>query len=123
MTDLPDNLLFDLPLTPEGGAAGGGSYCSLELLDGGSGSGSSHSSSQSSPEQSSGQEFSDGGSNGGGGRGGGGNTHIKQEYQQLLHDTSLLTQTLLNGGADGCSMMEIGNVPKKVTILLGKKVT
>ncbi|KAL2090049.1 hypothetical protein ACEWY4_014737 [Coilia grayii] len=112
ITDLPDNLLFDLPLTPEGGATGGGSYCSLELL-GGSGGSSSHSSSQSSPEQS-GQEFSDGGSAGGGGGGrGGGSAHIKQEYQ-LLHDTSLLTHTLLNGSSDGCSMMEIDRITQNV---------
>ena len=105
ITDLPDNLLFDLPLTPEGGATGGGNYCNLELIGGSGGSSSSHSSSQSSPEQS-GQEFSDGGS-GSGGRGG---PHIKQEYQ-LLHDSNLFTHSFLNGSSDGCSMMEIGEAP------------
>ncbi|XP_012677255.1 RAR-related orphan receptor C a [Clupea harengus] len=108
ITDLPDNLLFDLPLTPEGGATGGGNYCNLELIGGSGGSSSSHSSSQSSPEQS-GQEFSDGGS-GSGGRGG---PHIKQEYQ-LLHDSNLFTHSFLNGSSDGCSMMEIDHITQNV---------
>lgn len=112
ITDLPDNLLFDLPLTPEGGATGGGNYCSMDLL-GGSGGSSSHSSSQSSPDQS-GHEFSDGGG-GGGGRGGNINTHIKQEYQLgVLHDTNLFTHTLLNSSSDGCSMMEIERITQNV---------
>ncbi|XP_041912736.1 RAR-related orphan receptor C a [Alosa sapidissima] len=119
ITDLPDNLLFDLPLTPEGGATGGGSYGSLELLGGGgSGGSSSHSSSQSSPEQS-GQEYSDGGSSGGGGGGRGGsnnsnNSHIKQEQYQLLHNSNMFTHSLLNDSSDGCSMMEIDRITQNV---------
>lgn len=89
---LPDNLLFDLPLTPEDA----GEYCSLELLGG---SGGSSSSSQSSPEQS-GQEFSE-------------TPHIKHEYQ-LLHESSMYTHSPLNGQPEGCSLLEIGQTLKSL---------
>ncbi|XP_030639664.1 RAR-related orphan receptor C a [Chanos chanos] len=93
ITTLPDGLLFDLPLTPEGT----GEYCSsLELLGG---SGGSSSSSQSSPEQN-GQDFNDG-------------AHIKHEYQ-LLHDSGLFSHTLLNPLPEGCSMLDIDRITQSV---------
>ncbi|KAG7456862.1 hypothetical protein MATL_G00240490 [Megalops atlanticus] len=81
---LPDGLLFDLPLTPEG--AGG--YCGLELLSGGS------LSSNSSPEQS-GLDISDG-------------SHIKHEYD-LLHEAGLFTPS-----SESCSLMEIEHITQSV---------
>merc|ERR1712212_261357 len=74
ITTLPESLLLDLPLTPEGR---GGDYC-LEMLSGSAGSSSS---SQSSPEQTS-LDFVDG-------------HHIKHEYQ-LLHDSGLFSHAILN---------------------------
>lgn len=82
---LPDGLLFDLPLTPEGAER---EYCNLEMIGG------SSSSSQSSPEQN-GLDFGDG------------NHHIKHEYQ-LLHESGLFTHALLNPLPEGFSMLEIG---------------
>ncbi|KAG7488223.1 hypothetical protein MATL_G00030220 [Megalops atlanticus] len=92
ITTLPDGLLFDLPLTPEGA----GDYCSLDLLGG---SGGSSSSSQSSPEQSR-LDFTDGG-------------HIKHEYQ-LLHEPGLFTHSLLNTLPEGCSLLEIERITQSV---------
>ncbi|XP_017580935.1 RAR-related orphan receptor C a [Pygocentrus nattereri] len=89
---LPDSLLFDLPLTPEGA----GEYCSLEMLGGSRGSSSS---SQSSPEQS-GQEFND-------------TPHIKHEYE-LLHETGMYTHSPLSGQPDGCSLLEIERITQSV---------
>ncbi|KAJ8374452.1 hypothetical protein SKAU_G00050320 [Synaphobranchus kaupii] len=91
---LPDGLLFDLPLTPEGASS---DYCSLELLGGSAGSGSS--SSQSSPEQS-GLDFADAG-------------HIKHEYQ-LLHAPALFAHPLFNALPDGCSLLEIERITQSV---------
>ncbi|XP_036377747.1 RAR-related orphan receptor C a [Megalops cyprinoides] len=92
ITTLPDGLLFDLPLTPEGAS----DYCSLDLLGG---SGGSSSSSQSSPEQSR-LDFNDGG-------------HIKHEYQ-LLHEPGLFTHSLLNTLPEGCSLLEIERITQSV---------
>ncbi|KAJ8419010.1 hypothetical protein AAFF_G00005090 [Aldrovandia affinis] len=92
ITTLPEGLLFDLPLTPEGA----GDYCGLELLGGSAGSGSS---SQSSPEQS-GLDFGDGG-------------HIKHEYQ-MLHEPGLFSHSLLSTLPDGCSLLEIECVTQSV---------
>ncbi|XP_035268566.1 RAR-related orphan receptor C a [Anguilla anguilla] len=102
---LPDGLLFDLPLTPEG--AGGDYYCGLELLGGGCGggggggdsAGSGSSSSRSSPEQS-GLDFGDA-------------AHIKHEYQ-LLHAPALYVHPLLSAVPDGCSLLEIERVTQSV---------
>ncbi|KAL4634734.1 semaphorin-6B-like [Arapaima gigas] len=92
ITTLPDGLLFDLPLTPEGP----GDYCTLELLGG---SGGSSSSSQSSPEQS-GPDFAEG-------------SHIKHEYQ-LLHEPSLFAHPLLSSLPEGCSMLETERITQNV---------
>uniref|UniRef100_A0A8C7JCD7 RAR-related orphan receptor C a n=1 Tax=Oncorhynchus kisutch TaxID=8019 RepID=A0A8C7JCD7_ONCKI len=88
---LPDGLLFDLPLTPEGAER---EYCNLEMIGG------SSSSSQSSPEQN-GLDFRDG------------NHHIKHEYQ-LLHESSLFTHTLLNTLPEGFSILEIERITASV---------
>lgn len=87
ITMLPDGLLFDLPLTPEGA----GDCCSLELLGG---SGGSSSSSQSSPEQNR-QEFTD-------------TPHIKHEYKSGLFSRSLLNPP------EGCSLLEIERITQNV---------
>uniref|UniRef100_A0A8C9TCN3 RAR-related orphan receptor C a n=1 Tax=Scleropages formosus TaxID=113540 RepID=A0A8C9TCN3_SCLFO len=92
ITTLPDGLLFDLPLTPEGA----GDYCTLELLGG---SGGSSSSSQSSPEQS-GPDFAEG-------------SHIKHEYQPL-HEPSLFAHPLFGSLPEGCSMLEIERITQNV---------
>ncbi|KAI1891645.1 hypothetical protein AGOR_G00145910 [Albula goreensis] len=93
ITTLPDGLLFDLPLTPEGA---GGDYCGLDLLGGSASSGSS---SQSSPEQS-GLDFADSG-------------HIKHEYQ-LLPEPGLFAHSLLSTLPDGCSLLEIERITQSV---------
>ncbi|KAJ8278907.1 hypothetical protein COCON_G00059730 [Conger conger] len=90
---LPDGLLFDLPLTPEGA---GGDYCGLGQLGGSAGSGSS---SQSSPEQS-GLDLADA-------------RHVKHEYQ-MLHAPSLFTYPLLSALPDGCSLLEIERITQSV---------
>lgn len=103
ITTLPDGLLFDLPLTPEGASE----YCALELLGG---SGGSSSSTQSSPEQS-GPDFADGGP-------------VDREYQ-LLHEPSLFAHSLLNGSPAGCSLLEIGGSsasPRAAFVTLCKSV-
>ncbi|XP_010870075.2 RAR-related orphan receptor C a [Esox lucius] len=94
ITTLPDGLLLDLPLTPEGA---GGEYCNLEMMGG---SGGSSTSSQSSPEQN-GLDIGDG------------NHHIKHEYQ-LLHESGLFTHALLNPLPEGCSMLDIECVTASV---------
>ncbi|KAI1883184.1 hypothetical protein AGOR_G00242600 [Albula goreensis] len=100
---LPDGLLFDLPLTPEG--AGG--YCGLELLggggaSGGGSSGSSSVSSQSSPEQG-GLDISDGNHQ----------DHGKHEYD-LLHAPGLFAHSLLGPLAEGCSQLETDLITQSV---------
>ncbi|CAB1331411.1 unnamed protein product, partial [Coregonus sp. 'balchen'] len=88
---LPDGLLCDLPLTPEGAER---EYCNLEMMGG------SSSSSQSSPEQN-GLDFGDS------------NHHIKHEYQ-LLHESGLFTHALLNPLPEGFSMLEIERITASV---------
>ncbi|XP_015221274.1 RAR-related orphan receptor C a isoform X2 [Lepisosteus oculatus] len=86
LATLPDGLLFDLPLTPEG--AGG--YCGLDLLG----------SAQSSPEPS-GLEAPDG-------------SHVRHEYQ-LLHEPGLYTvHALLKPLAEDCSLLEIERTAQNV---------
>ncbi|XP_046893237.1 nuclear receptor ROR-beta-like isoform X1 [Hypomesus transpacificus] len=92
ITTLPEGLLFDLPLTPEGA---GGEYCNLKMLGG---SGGSSSSSQSSPEQS-GLDFGD--------------RHVKHEYQ-LLHESGIFAHNLLNPLPECCSQMEIERITQSV---------
>ncbi|XP_048833033.1 RAR-related orphan receptor C a isoform X1 [Brienomyrus brachyistius] len=92
ITTLPDGLLFDLPLTPEGASE----YCALELLGGSAGSSSS---TQSSPEQSS-LDFADG-------------SLVEHEYQ-LLHEPSLFAHSLLNGSPAKCSLLEIERITQSV---------
>lgn len=87
ITMLPDGLLFDLPLTPEGA----GDCCSLELLGS---SGGSTSSSQSSPEQNR-QEFTDA-------------PHIKHEYESGLFSRSMLNPP------EVCSLLEIERITQNV---------
>ncbi|CAL8254499.1 unnamed protein product [Merluccius merluccius] len=94
MTTLPDGLLFDLPLTPEGS----GDYCNLDMMGGGSAGSSS--SSQSSPEQSS-LDFVDV------------NHHIKHEYQ-LLHDSGLFSRAIANPLPDSCSLLELERITQSV---------
>ncbi|XP_029905176.1 RAR-related orphan receptor C a [Myripristis murdjan] len=94
ITTLPEGLLFDLPLTPEGA---GGEYCNLEMLGGSAGSSSS---SQSSPEQTN-LDFVDG------------NHSIKHEYQ-LLHDSGLFSHAIINPMPEGCSLLEIERITQSV---------
>ncbi|XP_076860450.1 RAR-related orphan receptor C a [Brachyhypopomus gauderio] len=89
---LPDGLLFDLPLTPEGAS----DYSSLELLGG---SGGSSPSSQSSPEQSR-VEFTDG-------------ANISLDYQPL-HEMGLYLDSPLHGLPDDCSLLEIERITQSV---------
>ncbi|XP_029541939.1 nuclear receptor ROR-beta-like isoform X1 [Oncorhynchus nerka] len=91
---LPDGLLCDLPLTPEGAER---EFCNLEMMGG---SGGSSSSSQSSPEQNR-LDFGDS------------NHHIKHEYQ-LLHESGLFTHALLNPLPEGFSMLEIERITASV---------
>ncbi|KAJ8277239.1 hypothetical protein GJAV_G00072970 [Gymnothorax javanicus] len=96
---LPDGLLFDLPLTPEGAVS---EYCGLELLGGSGGESSgtgSSSSSQSSPEQS-GLDFGD-------------VAQVKHEYQ-LLHAPSLFAHPLFGAMPDSCSLLEIERIMQSV---------
>lgn len=97
ITTLPEGLLFDLPLTPEGASR---DYCNLEMLSGSAGSSSS---SQSSPEQN-GLDFIDG------------NHHIKHEYQ-LLHDSGLFSHAILSPMPEGCSLLEIGQWKPNAVLL------
>ncbi|XP_035277559.1 RAR-related orphan receptor C b [Anguilla anguilla] len=102
---LPDGLLFDLPLTPEG--AGG--YCGLELLGGacggvawgggGGSSGGSSLSSHSSPEQC-GLDVGDGG-------------HVKHEYD-LLHETALFDHSPLDALPEELSQLETEHIAQNV---------
>uniref|UniRef100_A0A8D3DVS3 RAR-related orphan receptor C a n=1 Tax=Scophthalmus maximus TaxID=52904 RepID=A0A8D3DVS3_SCOMX len=94
ITQMPEGLLFDLPLTPEDA---GGDYCNLDMLGG---SGGSSSSSQSSPEQTN-LDFVD-------------NSHsIKHEYQ-LLQDSGLFSHAILNPLPGGCSLLEIERITQSV---------
>ncbi|KAM6963267.1 RAR-related orphan receptor C a [Aplochiton taeniatus] len=94
ISTVPDGMLFDLPLTPEGA---GRDYCNLEMLGG---SGGSSSSSQSSPEQNR-RDFGDG------------NHHIKHEYQ-LLHDSGLFSHTIPSSLPEDCSPLEIECITQSV---------
>ncbi|KAM3875981.1 RAR-related orphan receptor C a [Diretmus argenteus] len=94
ITTLPEGLLFDLPLTPEGAD---GDYYNLEMLGGSAGSSSS---SQSSPEQTN-LDFVDG------------NHTIKHEYQ-LLHDSGLFSHAIINPLPEGCSLLEIECITQSV---------
>ncbi|KPP58811.1 nuclear receptor ROR-beta-like [Scleropages formosus] len=90
ITTLPDGLLFDLPLTPEGGC------CGPELLGDGGASGSS---AQSSPEQGE-LDAPDGG-------------HAQHEYE-LLQESGLFSDLLLGPLPEGCSLLEIERITQNI---------